>query len=123
MLGDLARELERVAGVVGEPDHLVALIVVAEDDEAIAERARAPRRCALHLLVRQAEITLGQRLPLVQALLLDLVENRQKGARAMVDRRLVAAPACELVKLFAISGREKTKRTFGRNSPPVARLV
>ena len=46
VLGDLARELERVAGVVGEADHLVALVVVAEDDESIAERARAPRRCA-----------------------------------------------------------------------------
>ena len=36
------RELPRVAGVVGELDHLVALVVVAEDDEALAERG--PRR-------------------------------------------------------------------------------
>ena len=45
MLADLPRELVRVAGVVGELDHLVALIVMAEDDEASAERRPWPRRC------------------------------------------------------------------------------
>ena len=38
MLADLPRELERVAGVVGELDHLVALVVMAEDHEPAAER-------------------------------------------------------------------------------------
>ena len=32
------RELERVAGDVGELDDLVALVVVAEDEDAIAQR-------------------------------------------------------------------------------------
>jgi len=31
---DLARELERVTGVVREPDDLVALIVMTQDDDA-----------------------------------------------------------------------------------------
>ena len=78
VLGDLARQLERVAGVVGEPDHLVALVVVAEDDEAVAERGARGGDAQLHLLVRQTEIGVGQRLPLVQALLLDLVQHGQK---------------------------------------------
>ena len=37
----LLRELVRVAGVVGELDHFVALIVMAEDHEPAAERAFA----------------------------------------------------------------------------------
>ena len=36
--GRLAGELERVAGHVGELDDLVALVVVAEDEDALAER-------------------------------------------------------------------------------------
>ncbi len=36
--GRVARELEGVAGDVGELDHLVALVVVAEDEDAVAER-------------------------------------------------------------------------------------
>ena len=40
-VGDLAGETKRVAGVVGELDHFVALIVMAEDDQPVAElRAR-----------------------------------------------------------------------------------
>ena len=46
MLADLARELERVAGVVGELDHFVALVVVAEDDEAVGRAWPGRRRCA-----------------------------------------------------------------------------
>ena len=46
VLADLPRELERVAGVVGELDHLVALVVMAEDDEAAAERRPWRRRSA-----------------------------------------------------------------------------
>ena len=65
-----ARELERVAGVVGELDHLVALVVMAEDDEPVAERRFRRGDARVHLLVRQAEIALGQRLPLGDARLL-----------------------------------------------------
>ena len=39
-------ELERVADRVGPADHLVALVVVAEDEEPVAERALWPRRSA-----------------------------------------------------------------------------
>ena len=46
MLADLLRELVRVAGVVGELDHLVALVVMAEDDEPAAERRLRGARCA-----------------------------------------------------------------------------
>ena len=35
-------QLERVAGHVGEPDHLVALVVMAEDERAVAERGARP---------------------------------------------------------------------------------
>ena len=60
------RELQRVAGVVGELDDLVALIVMAEDDHAVAERA--PRRgdADVHLGVGQTEVRIRQRLPLVE---------------------------------------------------------
>src|SRR5262245_27973878 len=37
--GGLLRELKGVAAEVGEPDDLVALVVVAEDDELLAELA------------------------------------------------------------------------------------
>ena len=36
--GGVARELEGVAGHVGEPDDLVALVVVAEHERPVAER-------------------------------------------------------------------------------------
>ena len=41
VLADLPGELVGVAGVVGELDHLVALIVVAQNDEPSAERRPA----------------------------------------------------------------------------------
>lgn len=42
--GRVARELEGVAGDIGELDHLVALVVVAQDEDAIPERLlRGPR--------------------------------------------------------------------------------
>ena len=46
MLADLARKLERVACVVGELDDLVALVVMAQDDQAAPSflRASAIRR-------------------------------------------------------------------------------
>ena len=70
MLADLPRELVGVAGVVGELDHLVALIVMAEDDEPAAERRLGRGDAAVHLLVGQAEIPLRQRLALGDVLLL-----------------------------------------------------
>ena len=38
LAGAICGEPERVAGVVGELDHLVALVVMAEDDQTRAER-------------------------------------------------------------------------------------
>ena len=67
-----ARELQRVAGEVGELDDLVALIVVAEDDERVAERRLRRRDPRVHLVVGQAQVVLGERLALADALLLDL---------------------------------------------------
>ncbi len=64
LLADLTGELERIAGVVGELHHLVALIVMAENDETTTERRFRRGDAAIHLLVREAEIVLGQRLPL-----------------------------------------------------------
>ena len=55
--GDLARQAERVAGVVGELDDLVALIVMAEDDEAVAERRACGRNAGIHLGVGQTRDT------------------------------------------------------------------
>ena len=52
VLGDLARQLPRVAGVVGEADHFVALIVVAEDHEPSAQRGLRGRDAAIELLGR-----------------------------------------------------------------------
>ena len=76
MLGDRVGELERVAGVVGELDHFVALVVMAEDDEAVAERRARRRDAQRHLLVRQTEIRLRQRLALADRRLLDFVQDR-----------------------------------------------
>ena len=56
-VGHLPREPERVAGVVRELDHLVALVVVAEDDEPAAQRGLRGRDARVHLLVGQARGT------------------------------------------------------------------
>ncbi len=66
---DLLRELEGVAGVVGELDHFVALIVMAEDDDAAAERRLRRGDARVHLLVGQAEVLLRQRLALARCAL------------------------------------------------------
>ncbi len=62
VLAHLPGELVGVAGVVGELDHLVALIVVAQDDEPSAERRTGRSDARIHLLVRQPDVLLGQRL-------------------------------------------------------------
>ena len=75
MVADALRRLPRVAGVVGELDHLVALVVVAEDDEALAERRPRRRDPAVHLLDGQAEVALRERLPLADVLVLELRQD------------------------------------------------
>ena len=45
------RELERVADHVGPADHLVALVVVAEDEETTAERGLGGRDASDDLVV------------------------------------------------------------------------
>ena len=70
------RELERVADVVGELDDLVALVVVAEDDDSTAELGARRGDAAVHLLVREAEVFLGERLALGDVLFLVRREHR-----------------------------------------------
>ena len=77
MLRDLAREAEGVADVVGELDHLVALIVMAEDDEPCAERSLRGGDAAIELFVGQTEIPLGERLALRDMRLLELRQDRK----------------------------------------------
>jgi len=45
------RELEGIAGVVGELDHFVALIVMAENDDAIAEFFLGCGNALVHLII------------------------------------------------------------------------
>ncbi len=78
MLRDLAGEAERVADVVGELDHLIALVVMAEDDQPIAERRPRSRDAAIELFVRQAKIPLGERLALRDMRLLELRQDRKQ---------------------------------------------
>jgi hypothetical protein len=49
--GSGARELQRVADVIGKPDDLVALVVVAEDDSARAERRLGRSDSRIELIV------------------------------------------------------------------------
>ncbi len=70
-----ARQLQRIAGEVGELDDLVALIVMPEDDEPLAERLLRRGDAGVHLVVREAEVVLRERLALADALLLDLSEE------------------------------------------------
>ena len=76
--GDLAGEAERVAGVVGELDHFVALIVMAEDDQPAAERRLRRRDAAVELFVGQTEIPLGKRLALRDMRFLELRQDRKQ---------------------------------------------
>jgi hypothetical protein len=75
---DLLSELVGVAGVIRELDHFVALVVMAEDHETTAELCFGCGDPAVHLLVSQSEILLGQRLPLADMILLVGGQNRQK---------------------------------------------
>ena len=63
-LGPLLREHRqpvRVAAGVGPPHDLVALVVVAEDEDAVAERRPGPRRSARELVGRRRGVPLGER--------------------------------------------------------------
>ena len=75
LAGRGARELQRVACEVGELDDLVALIVMAEDYQSLAERLLGRRNARVHLVVREAQVVLGERLTLADALLLDAREE------------------------------------------------
>ena len=61
---------ERVAGGVRELDHLVALVVMAEDDQPVAERFARRGDAQIEILLGEAQIALRQRLSLGQAALL-----------------------------------------------------
>jgi hypothetical protein len=76
MAAHLLRQLVGIAGVVGELDDFVALVVVAENDDAGAKRRAGRGDARVHLLVGEAEIALGKRLPLRDVLLLVLRQNR-----------------------------------------------
>jgi hypothetical protein len=78
MFGDFARELEGVASVVRKTDDFVALVVMAEDHEPLAERGPGSCDAQLHFVVGQTQVRLWERLPLVETLLFDLVEYREK---------------------------------------------
>ena len=116
--GDLAREAERVADEVGELDHLIALVVVAKNEQPRTERRPGRRDAAIHLLVGEAAVPRGQRLTLVERGLLDFVQDGQerlshdadapgfRGTRAAAFCRPLA---CELVKLFSSSAEEKSQ--------------
>ena len=78
VLGGLAGETERVADVVGELDHLVALIVMAEDDQPAAERRLGRRDATVELLVGQTEIALRKRLALGDMRFLELRQDRKQ---------------------------------------------
>ena len=94
--GDGPGELQRVADEVGELDHLVALVVVAEDDEAVAERLLRGGDPRVHLVVGQTQVALGQRLALADALLLDLVEELDVHGYAVAACKSASGPVITL---------------------------
>src|SRR6185312_7875617 len=57
--------------------------MVAENDDATAEPAASGGDAAVHLLVREAEISLRQRLPLGDAVFLVCRENGQQHGRSL----------------------------------------
>ena len=75
--GAVLRQLPRVAGVVRELDHLVALIVMPENQQSRAELRPCRGDAAVHLLNRQPEILLRQWLPLVDVFPLVVRQNVQ----------------------------------------------
>jgi hypothetical protein len=74
--GDLLGQLVRVAGVVGELDHFVALVVVPEDHEPAAELLPGRGDALVHLGVGQADVALRERLALGEVALLVFRQDR-----------------------------------------------
>jgi hypothetical protein len=62
LVGGLARELEAVAGEVGELDDGVLLVVVAEDDESVAQRLARRFDAEAQLGVGELGVDFGKRL-------------------------------------------------------------
>ena len=72
LLGGVLAELEAVAGEVGELDDLVALVVVAEDDEPLAEDGASGADAAVRLVGAHLEVGAGNvLLPADEGRLLD----------------------------------------------------
>ena len=78
MLSHVTRELVGVAGVVGELDDLIALIVMSENDEPAAKLRFRSRNARVHLLVRQPDIRFRQRLALGDVLFFVLGQERNQ---------------------------------------------
>ena len=93
------REAIRVPGDIGEPDYLIALIVVPEDEQAGTECCLCSRDAAIEFLVREAQIPIGKRLPLTNRGLLDVGQQGEK--RSSHD---CAPSGCEK---FRKPGRQK----------------
>src|SRR5215203_5874921 len=77
MLGNLAGQSERIADIIRELDHLVALIVLAQNNEARAERRFRGSDAGVELFVRQAKVALGERLALADLRFLELRQDRK----------------------------------------------
>ena len=99
--GGLARELERVAGDVGELDDLVALVVVAEHEHLVARAPPWPRRA------RADQVGVGRGRQVAGALDAALAErvgcpgrSRRSGGRGSVDGS-VMAPALAIPSRLA----------------------
>jgi hypothetical protein len=71
----LARQLPRIADDVGVDEDLVALVVVAEDEEAVAEGLLGRPDPLVHLLETEAKVAFRQRLALRKAGLLVLGQD------------------------------------------------
>ena len=78
MAADLLGELVGVAGVIGELDHFVPLVMVSEDHKPPAELGLRRGNPTVHVLVCQTEIRLGKRLALRDVLLLVLRQDGQQ---------------------------------------------
>ena len=78
VLADLPCQLVGIAGVVGEFDHLIALVVVAEDDEPAAQRRLGGRDAAVHFRVGESQVSLGQCLAFRDVVLFVLRQQRRK---------------------------------------------
>ena len=57
--GGLLRKLQRIAAIVGELDDLVALVMVAQDHQARAERRLGARDALVEFLLGKLDVGLG----------------------------------------------------------------